>query len=321
MSGLIARRLGHSAVAFAGITLVVFLLVHLAPGDPIDRHLGGLQSRHATPELERQLREELGLDRPLASQYVAWLTRAATLDFGRSFVDRRPVADRIAERLPATLALNVTALVVVILTALPLALVSASRPNGLFDRGSRFVLLLLYAVPVFVGSLALLDLFAVRLGWFPLLGPGSDASLSASDRVRHMALPVVALAYGQVALFARYLRGALVDALGQDFVVAARARGLSWASILLRHGLRSALVPLVSLMSVVVPLLLSGSVIVERIFRWDGVGSLLFDAVTARDYPTVMGLTILTALVTLLASIAADVCYALLDPRVKEGAR
>lgn len=319
MLGLLARRLGHALVAFAGITFTVFVLVHLAPGDPVDRYLGGIQARHSSPEMERQLRAELGLDRPLAMQYLDWLHRAATLDFGRSFIDRRPVRDRIAERLPATLALNLAAMILALLLAIPIALRSAARRDGPFDRGSRFLLMVLYALPSFVGGLLLLDLFAVRLGWFPLLGMGANPSPGFGDVVRHAALPVLALAYGQVALFARYTRSALIDSLGQEFVTAARARGLSWAEIMVRHGLRSALIPLVSLLSVVVPSLLSGSVIIERIFQWNGLGSLFFDAVTMRDYPTVMGLAILTALLTLAASIAADLLYAALDPRVREG--
>jgi peptide/nickel transport system permease protein len=317
--GLIARRVGHALVAFAGITFVVFLLVRIAPGDPVDRYLGGLQARHATPELETQLRREMGLDKPFVSQYVGWLKRAATLDFGRSFIDRRPVRERIGQRLPATLALNMSALVLALAIAIPVALLSAARPEGPFDRAARLVLLFLYAVPSFLGALALLDLFAVRLGWLPLLGPGIEVE-SFFGVVRHAALPVIALAYGQVALFSRFTRSALIESLGQDFVTAARARGLSWWEILTRHGLRTSLIPLVSLMSVVVPSLLSGSVIIERIFQWNGLGNLFFDAVVARDYPTVMGLAILTACLTLAASVAADILYAVLDPRVRESA-
>jgi len=314
--GLITRRLGHALVAFAGITFVVFFLVQLAPGDPVDRYLGGLQARHATPELERSLRQEMGLDRPILVQYGNWLARSVTLDFGRSFIDRRPVRERIGERLPATIALNVSALALSLLLALPIALLSAAKRNGPFDRSSRTVLLFFYALPSFVGAIALLDLFAVRLGWFPLLGPGWSSS--PAELIRHAVLPVVALSYAQVALFARFTRSALIDSLGHEFVTAARARGLSWIEILLRHGLRGAMIPLVSLMSVVIPSLLSGSVVIERIFGWNGLGDLFFEAVLARDYPTIMGLAILTATLTLVASVAADILYAVLDPRVRE---
>jgi peptide/nickel transport system permease protein len=319
MMRLIARRLAHGLVAFAGITFIVFSLVHLAPGDPVQRHLGGLQARHASPGLERQLREELGLDLPIPTQYVRWLGRAATLDFGRSFVDRRTVRDRIAERLPATLALNLAAFLLALAVAVPTGLVSAAKRDGLFDRGSRFVLLLLYTVPSFIGALFLIELFSVRLGVFPLFGMRSGPSSGIGDVFMHAVLPVLALAYGQLALFARFTRGAVIESLGEEFVTAARARGLSTFEITLRHGARNAMIPLVSLLSVVVPYLLSGSVIIERIFRWNGLGNLFFEAVVARDYPTVMGLSILTAMLTLAASIAADVLYAVLDPRMREG--
>jgi peptide/nickel transport system permease protein len=316
---LIARRLVHGLVAFAGITFVVFSLVHLAPGDPVQRHLGGLQARHASVELERQLRSEMGLDRPLLVQYFDWLRRAATLDFGRSFLDRRPVRQRITERVPATVALNASALIVALLIAIPVGLASAARRDGWFDRGSRFVLILLYAIPAFIGALFLHEIFAVRLGLFPLFGMRSAPSAGALDFGRHMILPVLALAYGQLALFARFTRGAVLESLGSEFVIAARARGLSGTEVVVRHGARSAIVPLASLLSVVVPYLLSGSVIVERIFRWDGLGNLFFEAVGARDYPTVMGLAIVTAVATLVASIAADVLCVAVDPRVREG--
>ena len=192
---------------------------------------------------------------------------------------------------------------------------------------SAVVFFLLYSLPTFWIALLLVEWFSVRLGVLPLFGMTSDGYADMSvgqrllDRTRHLVLPVVTLTYAQLAIFARFSRSALAEVIGQDFITTARAKGVSDRGVVLRHGLRNALLPLITLLGLTIPLLLSGSVIVEEIFQWDGIGRLYFESIRARDYPTVMGLTVVTAVMTLMAGLLADVLYAVADPRVRLGER
>ena len=310
MLSYLARRVLYAIVTFVGITIAVFVLIHAVPGDPVDYYIGSLGPRGVSPEVLDSLRREHHLDRPLAVQYFYWVRGAATFDFGRSVIDRRPVEARIAEKLPNTVALNLIAFLCAIAIALPLGLLNAAKPKGWLDRGSGVVLLLLYSLPSFWVALLLMELFSIRWQILPLYGMGS---------ARHFVLPVITLAYAQIAVFSRFSRAAMLDVVGQDFITTARAKGLGEGHVILRHAFRNALIPLVTLLGFVIPYLISGSVIVERMFQWDGVGNLYFDAILARDYPTVMGLTVVTAVVTLFATLLADVLYAVVDPRIRLG--
>jgi peptide/nickel transport system permease protein len=235
------------------------------------------------------------------------------------------VREVIAEKLPNTFQLNGIALFLAAIIGIPIGIWSATRSGRLTERASAIGFFLLYSLPSFWVALLLMQLFAVKLGVLPLLGMTSDdyADLTTAgrvaDRMRHLALPVLTLTYAQIAIFARFSKSALVEVIRQDFITAARARGATTASVLFRHAVRNALIPLITLLGLTIPYLISGSVIVEQIFQWDGIGLLYYRAILARDYPIVMGLTVITALVTLLASLFADILYAFADPRVRLG--
>lgn len=323
MLSYVSRRLLYAALTFLGITVVVFILIHAVPGDPVEYYIGIQAGPRPPRAVIEQIRTEHRLDQPLVTQYLFWLKSAATLDFGRSFLDRRPVSSKIAEKLPNTFALNALALMVALAIAIPAGLAGALRPRRWFDRSSGLAFLLLYSLPNFWVGLLLMQLFSVQLEILPLYGMRSTDSeqlpLGArlADQVAHLVLPVATLAYTQLAIFARFSRSALLEVIHQDFIIAARAKGLSEQAVVFRHALRNALIPLITLLGLTIPYLISGSVIVEQLFQWDGVGRLYFQAVLARDYPTVMGLTVATAVVTLLASLIADLLYGLADPRIR----
>jgi len=307
------------------VTWAVFLLAHLAPGDV----MGAAEGEDLAGLLSRERREEIRalyhLDEPLHLQYGMWVRDLIGGDLGRSFHDRRPVAEKIRERVGITVLLNGLALGVMVLLAVPLGSVAALRPGSRIDRWSASAMYLLYAVPVFWGALLLQIVFAVRLDWLPLAGLETEGASSGgllvllSDRAAHLALPVICLSYPGLAYLARFVRANLLDNALFEAARAARARGLSERGILVRHGFRQAAVPLLTLAGLILPGLLSGSVIVERIFAVPGLGRLLVDAMFQRDVPVIMGITLLSGVATLAGILASDVAYALLDPRVRRG--
>lgn len=317
----VARRLLLAVPTLFGITVVVFLLVHLAPGSPGFAGEGSL--RRTTGRGAEEMRRLYGLDRPLPERFAHWMSRVARFDLGESFVDHRPVSERIREALPNTLLLNGTALVLALLIAIPLGVVAGGHPEGTFDRASAAALFALYSMPTFWAALLLQTLLAVRLRWLPLYGVASDASPAGAagvlDRLGHLALPVTCLTYGALAFIARLVRSGVAEARAGDYVLAARARGASRGQALWRHAFRNALVPLLTLAGLMLPAMLSGSVIVERIFVWPGLGQLYLDSILSRDYPVILALSLLTAAVTLLATLASDIAAAIADPRVRDG--
>jgi peptide/nickel transport system permease protein len=320
MTAYIVRRILLAVPTLFGIVLAVFFLLHLAPGGPLS--LAGQHGR-VSREAVDQMRHLYKLDRPISEQFLAWMERVARFDLGDSFQDHRPVARRIFEALPYTLELNLLALFLTLLIAVPLGVTAAGRPGGAFDRVSAAALFALYSLPSFWVALLLMSLFSVRLEWLPLFGVASDVATASgwgalADRAAHLVLPVVCLTYGALAFFARLVRAGVAETASQDFVLAARARGASRRRALWAHAFRNALLPLVTLLGLLLPALLSGSVIIERIFAWPGLGRLYFDAILARDYPVVMGLTLFTAVLTLAAMLFADILYAVVDPRVRD---
>jgi peptide/nickel transport system permease protein len=318
----VVRRLLLAVPTLFGIVVLVFLLLHLAPGSPASAAGSAESGRRVSAAAREELKRLYGLDRPLPERFAKWVGRVARLDLGESFVDRRPVSERIREALPATLVLNGLALFLTLAIAIPMGVAAGGRPEGTFDRTSAVVLFALYSMPVFWAALLLQTLLSVKLGWLPLYGVASDPSpgglAGVGDRFAHLALPVTCLTYGSLAFLARLVRAGVVEAKSQDYVTAALARGLSRRAALWRHAFRNALLPLITLLGLLLPGLLSGSVIVERIFAWPGLGRLYFDSILSRDYPVVLGLSLVGAVVTLMATLAADVAYALADPRVRE---
>ena len=311
-----ARRLLLAVPTLAGIVLAVFLLLHLAPGDP-GSAAGRATGRRISPSAAAMLRKSYGLDRPLGEQLLSWYGRAIRLDFGESFQDHRPVSTRILEALPYTLILNFGALLLALSIAVPLGVEQARRAGTLFDEATGGFLFLLYSLPSFWMAMILLSVFSARLRWFPLFGVASEGGFSLFDRLRHLALPLVCLTYGGLAFFTRMVRTSVREASAMDFVLAARTRGFSSSQALWRHAFRNALLPLITLLGLLLPGLLSGSVVVEQIFAWPGLGRLYFDAVLSRDYPLILGLTFFTSVLTLASVLAADVLYAVADPRVR----
>jgi peptide/nickel transport system permease protein len=321
MTRFILRRLILALPTLFGIIVIVFLLVHLAPGSPISGT--GEALRRPTGRAAAELRKLYGLDRPIPERFGAWASRAIRFDLGESFVDRRPVAERIREALPNTLFLNGVALALALSVAIPLGVVAGGRPDGAFDRVSAAALFALYSMPTFWAALLLQSLFAVRLRWLPLYGVASDPAptglLGLADRLGHVALPATCLAYGTLAFVARLVRSGVAETRDADFVLAARARGASRRRALWTHAFPNALLPLITLFGLLLPALLSGSVIVEQIFAWPGLGRLYFDSILARDYPVILALSLLSAVATLAATLASDIAGAAADPRVRDG--
>jgi len=320
---LVARRLGTAIVTLVLVTFVVFLLAHASPGDALSWESGDEAARRVSREREAELRALYHLDEPIHRQYLMWLADVARGDLGRSFHDRRPVADKIAERIGVTLTLNLASLALMVILAVPLGVMAALRPGSRLDRWTAAGTYALYAIPIFWAALLLQILFAVRLDWFPLAGLSSDGAeahgwwVRASDHVAHLVLPVLCLSYGGVAYLSRFVRANLLENALFESARAARARGMTSRSIMVRHGFRLASVPMLTLAAFILPGLVGGSVIVEQVFAIPGLGRLFVDAMFQRDVPTIMGLTLLSAVATLAGIVAADLAYAAFDPRTR----
>ncbi len=316
-----ARWTARALLTLIGISVVAFLLLHLLPGDPALVQGGADPEANIPPEAYRAMRHRMGLDRPLAEQYFAWLGALLHGDLGNSFTDGRPVAQRIGERLPATLLLQALALGVAVAVAIPLGIAGARRHGTWFDRSSRWLLFVLFSLPSFWVALLLQVGLAVHLGWLPLQGMAGtgmeEAPLIARtlDRIRHLILPVLCLAYGQCAFLARFTRANVLESLSRDFVRTARAKGLAEGQVMRQHAFRHSLSPLLTLAGLTLPALVGGSILIETIFSWPGLGSLFFESVTRRDYPLVLALTLLSATVTLAGNLVADLLYRVADPQ------
>ena len=325
MTSYVVRRFLYALLTFLGITVATFALIHSVPGDPISFYAGRGGIKSLPPEMIASLRREFHLDRPLPEQYLHWLRGVVTFEFGHSVIDRRPVRAVVLEKLPATFQLNFVAFLIAASLGVPIGLWSASRSGRLTERASAVGFFLLYSLPSFWVALMLIQFFSVRLNILPLFGMISDQAEYMSawgqfvDRAKHMVLPTLTLTYAQLAIFARFSKSAVTEVIRQDFITTAKAKGARPSAVMWCHAFRNALIPLITLLGLTIPYLLSGSVIVERIFQWDGIGLLYYNAILARDYPVVMALTVVTAVMTLIASVIADVLYAFADPRVRLG--
>ena len=319
------RRALYALLTFLGITLATFTLIHSVPGDPVSFYIGQAGIRTVPADVIAHIRKTHHLDEPLPVQYLYWLRGIVTFDFGRSTADSRLVTDRILEKLPHTVELNAIAFLLAAFIGVPIGLWSAARHGHLLERASAVGFFLLYSLPSFWVALLLMQFFSVKLNLLPLFGMTSNEYEYLStgeqvlDRVRHLILPVLTSTYAQLAIFARFSKSALSEVIRQDFITTARAKGAGRGAVLWRHGFRNAVIPLITLLGLTVPQLVSGSVIVESIFQWDGIGLLYSKAILMRDYPTAMGLTVITAIVTLIAALVADVLYAFADPRIRLG--
>jgi len=320
---LLRRLLGMVPLLF-GITIVSFAVMHLAPGDPTAARVA--MNPKITPEAIERLRAHYHLDEPLWKQYWIWLDHLLHLDFGTSFAaDGRPVIEKIAERLPVTLWINVLAILLILLVAIPVGVAAAAKPNGAFDRASTVLVFVGFAMPSFWLGLLLMYFFGVRLGWLPIAGLHEDGWQQMNfwqqqlDLARHLALPVLIAAIGGIAGLSRFVRSGMIEALQAEFTTTARALGIPERRIRYRYALKNALLPLITLLGLSVPGLIGGSVIVEQLFSIPGMGLLFYEAVMSRDYPLVMGITVIGAVLTMLGNLLADLAYAWVDPRVRKG--
>jgi peptide/nickel transport system permease protein len=319
-----AKRLFFMLPLLLGITVISFAVIHLAPGTTVD--LDTSMNPRVSAEARERLRHLYGLDQPIHVQYWQWLKRLSTLDLGTSFAqDRRPVMDKIAERIPITLLIDVLSLILIFAVAVPLGVYSAIRQYSLFDKISTVVVFLGFAMPTFWIALLLMILFGVQLGWLPISGIRSldHQSLSPlgklADYARHLALPVFISAFGGLAGLSRYMRSNMLEVIRQDYITTARAKGLPEDNVIFRHALRNALLPVITILGLSVPGLIGGSVIFESIFAIPGMGQLFYQSVLARDYPLIMGVLVIGAVLTLIGNLVADVSYALADPRIRVG--
>lgn len=323
MARYLLSRIGILIPTFLGITLVSFAVMHLAPGRPTDV-VTDLNIKVSLQAKER-LTALYGLDRPLHKQYLGWLKRIVRGDFGESFKDGRPVLNLILGRLPVTLLINSLALILILGIAIPLGVWGAAHEGSFRDHALTFFLFIGFALPTFWMALLALDLFGVRLAWLPVSGLASLEAdrlpwgLRGCDLAKHLVLPVGILVMGELAALSRYLRASILEALGQDYIRTARAKGLSENAVFYRHALRNALLPLITLLGLAIPGLIGGSVILESIFAIPGMGRLFYDSVVSRDYPVIMATVVLGAILTLLGNLLADIAYAWADPRIRYG--
>jgi peptide/nickel transport system permease protein len=310
------RRAVQAVPLLLIVSVVVFFLIHAAPGGPLAIYLANPNVR---PEDIERLRHALGLDRPLWQQYWLWLAGFVRGDWGYSFSDGRPVAARIAERLPATLELVGVSMAGALAITLPAGVASATRRGGWFDRGVTTLSIAGISLPAFWFGLLLQIVFAVALGWLPSSGRVTPGDGSFQDHLQHLVLPAAVLAGVQAAGWSRYLRSSLVDTLARPFIMSARARGLPPGRIVLRHALRNALGPVIAVVMVDAALLVSGAVVTESVFAWPGLGSLFTEALARRDYTILMALLMLTSTAVVVLNVAADAVHALIDAQVALG--
>jgi peptide/nickel transport system permease protein len=314
------RRSGQLLVTLLGITVLTFGIMHLAPGEPT------VVQSEMNPKVSAQAREQLrklyGLDQPLWKQYTDWMGRFVTLDFGTSFTDGQSVTKIISEKIPITLTINLLSLLLIVAIAVPIGIYAAVRHHSWFDKATTVFVFLGFAMPTFWLALLLMLLFGVMLGWLPISGYQTlGVPMSFGERLidwgRHLLLPVFVSAFGGLAGFSRYVRSSMLEITLQDYIRTAKAKGLDERTIVYKHAFRNALIPIVTLLGLSVPGLIGGSVIFETIYAIPGMGQLFYQAVTARDYPVVMGITVIGAILTLLGNFAADLSYALVNPKVK----
>ena len=324
MVGYLLKRMLLMIPLLFGITLITFAVIHLAPGEPVEMQTA--MNPKISAEARERLRKFYELDKPLHVQYGKWVGRLVRLDFGRSFApDGRPVLAKIRERMPVTITLNVIVLVLEFLLAIPIGVMAATHRDGPLDRWTTIFVFLGFATPLFWFSLILMYLFGVRLGWLPISGLHSLGYAThgfwwqVGDLARHLVLPIGVATFGSLAGLSRYMRSGMLEVLRQDYIITARAKGLPERLVIYRHALRNALLPVITFLGLSVPGLIGGSVIFESIFAIPGMGKLFYDGVMARDYPLVMGILVIGAVLTLVGNLLADVAYAVADPRIRHG--
>lgn len=315
MFQFVLKRLLLAIPTLIGVTILTFILLHLAPGN-LAQTLAG---ENASPAQVARITHELGLDRPVLEQYAIWAGKLVRGDLGFSYRRQAPVASLIRERIGRTLLLMGSALVLSILIAVPLGVYQAFRRNTFFDRAASATVFVAWSMPTFWFGTILIAIFAVQLRWFPVGGLQTidTASFDWPSRLAHLALPALTLAIVSLAGWSRYIRGSMVEQLREDYTRTARAKGLPAGAVLFKHTLRNALIPFITLLGGTIPALFGGAVITEQIFAYPGMGQLYWQSATDRDYFTLLGMTVLTACLVILGNLLADVLYGVVDPRVR----
>jgi peptide/nickel transport system permease protein len=321
MLSYITRRLLLMIPLIFGITLITFTVIHLAPGNPVEVQTE--MSLKASAQARENLKKLYGLDKPLHIQYFDWMKRFVKLDFGKSFVDGRKVIDKITERIPITLTINILSLMLIFTIALPIGILSATKQYSTFDKLSTVFVFIGFSTPTFWLALLLMILFGVYMGILPISGIQSiDISgMGHFDRlwdwIKHLILPVGISAFGGIAGLSRYSRSSMLEVIRQDYIRTAMAKGLPEKKVIFKHAFRNALMPIVTILGLSVPGLIGGGVIFETIFAIPGMGQLFYSSTMSRDYPTIMGILVIGAILTLFGNLIADISYAFVDPRVR----
>jgi peptide/nickel transport system permease protein len=321
MARYLLRRILQAIPVLIGITIITFIFMELAPGDAVSGLLMSAEGTAGTVDVEA-LRARYGLDQPAPIRYFRWLGEMLQGNFGTRILSGRPVINEIALRLPATVQLMVAAVIISILIGMPLGIFTALRQYSAADYALTGFVFMGISVPGFFAAIALVYLFAVQLDWFPTSGystPGQDFTGLERflDLAHHMALPTFVLAIESSASIMRYTRASMLDVIRQDYITTARSKGLSPIVVTIRHALRNALLPVITIIGLRLPSLFGGAIVIEGIFSWPGMGRLYLDGVTTRDIPLIMGMVLISAVVIVISNIITDLTYALADPRVR----
>lgn len=315
MGRYILKRLLTALVAFFGITIITYFLASLMPGTPLDMLVqpGSGLSPEEIAEIERRM----GLDQPLIVQYFYWLGNMPRGNFGISYSQYQPVWDLMMERIGPTLLLSISSLVIALVISVPLGTVSGYKAYSPWDYATTIIAFIGRGAPVFFVALLLIYVFSIQLGWLPASGmydAGSSGSLP--QLLAHMLLPCATMVLSNVGIFTRQMRNSVVECLSDDYIRTARAKGMSERTVLFRHTLRNALQPVVTQAGLALSTLVGGSIVIEQIFAWPGMGTLMLRSIQGRDYPTIMGITVLISVVVLIGNVLLDIVYRLLDPRI-----
>jgi peptide/nickel transport system permease protein len=312
MGAYVLQRLIQSAIVLLIISVVTFALVKAAPGGP-----GILMDPNLTAQDREQMARGLGLDDPVPVQYLKWISNAVRGDFGTSLNQKRPVSEMIIERLPATFELAAAGMILSVVIGIPLGLIAAQRANSIWDRMIVLFGTLGIAIPGFWFAILLIIVFSVNLGWLPSSGRMTIGDGSFTDRLSHLVLPAIVIALYSLAQLTYFTRSSMLEVLRADYIRTARTKGLTERVIMTRHALRNSLIPVVTMLGLMIPRLVGGAVITETVFGWPGMGRLAADAAFQRDYPMIMGITIVVSVMVILSNLLTDLAYSFIDPRIK----
>jgi peptide/nickel transport system permease protein len=312
--GYLLRRLGQSLILLWLVSMIGFAVLHLAPGGPLAQFalIPGLSQA----DLAR-IAHQMGLDAPLPLQYWRWFVRMLTGDWGRSYRDQQPVLAIIGSHLAATLELMISSTLIAIILGTWIGILGAIRRYSLFDYLATIGAMIALSIPTFWFGLVVIYIFSVELAWLPAGNLYTIGNGSLLDYLWHLIAPAMVLALVTIAIWSRYMRSSMLDVINQDYVRTARAKGLPERVILLRHAVRNALLPMITIAGLQLPTLLSGALVTETVFTWPGMGRLFLDSIGYRDYPAVMGILMFSAVLVLLGNLLADLCYAVADPRIR----